>query len=84
MFTAKEFAAENKVPEVLSNEMAEFAMFTIDLPGSNIPLWDVVPVATMSMCEMRKLQAKEAELDRLANLERYIARGYAFEENVDN
>ena len=104
MLNETEFAVENKIPATLSSDVAEFAMFTIDLgdvmtlkvrdangkrvmenayphlAGKGVQLWKVKPAATMSVTKMRQLQAEQNELDRQANLARYIKQGYAFDE----
>ena len=104
MLNENEFAIENLVPATLSSDVAEFAMFTIDLgdvltlkmrdangkrvmknayphlKGKGVQLWKVKPAATMSVTRMRQLQAEQNELDRQANLARYIKQGYAFDE----
>ena len=103
MLNETEFAVENRVPATIEGDMADFAMFTIDLGdvkktigrtpdgkrivtdanphlrGRGVHLWKVTPVATVSITKMRKIQAEQNELDRQANLARYIRQGYAFD-----
>jgi hypothetical protein len=86
----------NKVPENLSSEFAEFAMFSLDLGdcverdgkpvipsmvGKGVDLWEVKPQYNTIRAEV-KSDKELAEQERLARLAKYIEQGYAFDENA--
>ena len=89
MLNAKQFSVTNKVPATLEGDMADFAMFSLDmgeykengkvcfphLQGKGINLWDVVPV--LAVLPPNKVEVNESE--RQKNLAKYISQGYAFE-----
>lgn len=97
MLSNREFAAVTHTDISLSPDMAEMAMFTIDmgdamengspmfphLVGKGVNLWDITPRRDgMTLAEFAKVEAKEKELDRLARLAQYIQQGYAEDERA--
>lgn len=78
MLTNAEYGLINGCPTELPAEFESFAMFTIELPEGG-DLWAVTDNPGLSLTELKKIQTKEAELDRQAKLAMYIKQGYAFE-----
>jgi len=94
MLTNAEFSQFNCVPRELSDEMAEFAMFRLDMGEVldekthkpqfphllGVNLWEVLPQSEAQERIANRLKDQQAdEAKRLANLEIYAARGWAFE-----
>ena len=89
MLTNSEYAQFNRVPTTLEGEIADFAMFTIDLgettqngelcfphlQGKGVNLWDITPV--LQVLPPNKVEVNETI--RQANLAKYISQGFGFE-----
>jgi len=80
LLSNREYSDLYDVPEILSPEIEEFAMFNIFLPpspGYDSRLWRV---EKRPADDIRKLVAADRETIRQKNLARYIREGTNFEE----
>ncbi len=83
MLTNQEYAKYYRVPVKMSPTMDKFAAFKVVLPSGG-ELWTVKRVKKSTLAKMRKQTLLEREAERKANLEKYIAQGYAFEAEAAN
>lgn len=83
MLSNQEYAAYHQVPVNFDSPlMDEFAAFTIPITTSNgvVDLWEVKKQGKTNASKMAKM---DREASKAENLAKYIARGFAFESEVE-